>query len=47
MKNEQKANDSWVLVEILSFITSMERRRPRELSYEELEALYERVVKER
>ncbi|AHI54942.1 BH0509 family protein [Listeria ivanovii] len=47
MKNEQKANDSWVLVEILSFITNVERKRLRELSYEELEALYERVVKER
>ncbi|CAM2363415.1 BH0509 family protein [Listeria seeligeri] len=46
MEKEQQTNDAWVLIEILSFITNVERKRLRELSYEDLEAFYERVVKE-
>ncbi|EAC5859687.1 TPA: BH0509 family protein [Listeria monocytogenes] len=46
MEIEQQADDTWVLVEIVSLVTNMERQRLRELSYTELEDLYERVVLE-
>ncbi|EAC7844446.1 BH0509 family protein [Listeria monocytogenes] len=46
MEIEQQADDTWVLVEIVSLMTNVERQRLRELSYTELEDLYERVVLE-
>ncbi|EAC9070669.1 BH0509 family protein [Listeria monocytogenes] len=46
MEIEQQADDTWVLVEIVSLVTNVERQRLRELSYTELENLYERVVLE-
>ncbi|AYY70456.1 BH0509 family protein [Listeria monocytogenes] len=46
MEIEQQADDTWVLVEIVSLVTNVERQRLRELSYTELEDLYERVVLE-
>ncbi|EHV5202375.1 BH0509 family protein [Listeria monocytogenes] len=46
MEIEQQADDTWVLVEIVSLVTNVERQRLRELSYTELEDLYERVVHE-
>ncbi|MBC1542889.1 BH0509 family protein [Listeria sp. FSL L7-0233] len=47
MEIEQQADDTWVLVEIVSLVTNVERQRLRELSYSELEDLYKRVVVER
>ncbi|MBC1548090.1 BH0509 family protein [Listeria sp. FSL L7-1435] len=47
MEIEQQADDTWVLVEIISLVTNVERQRLRELSYSELEDLYKRVVVER
>ncbi|ECH5524908.1 BH0509 family protein [Listeria monocytogenes] len=46
MEIEKQADDTWVLVEIVSLVTNVERHRLRELSYSELEDLYERVVVE-
>ncbi|ECJ9748234.1 BH0509 family protein [Listeria monocytogenes] len=46
MEIEQQADDTWVLVEIVRLVTNVERQRLRELSYTELEDLYERVVLE-
>ncbi|EAC6873170.1 BH0509 family protein [Listeria monocytogenes] len=46
MEIEQQADDTWVLVEIVSLVTNVERQRLRQLSYSELEDLYERVVVE-
>ncbi|EIU5788580.1 BH0509 family protein [Listeria monocytogenes] len=46
MEIEQQTDDTWVLVEIVSLVTNVERQRLRELSYTELEDLYERVVLE-
>ncbi|WP_267666540.1 BH0509 family protein [Listeria innocua] len=46
MEKEQQVDDTWVLVEIVSLVTNVERQRLRELSYADLEEYYERVVVE-
>ncbi|MBF2575061.1 BH0509 family protein [Listeria welshimeri] len=44
MEIEEQLDDTWVLVEIVSLVTNVERQRLRELSYAELEEFYERVI---
>ncbi|MBC1376238.1 BH0509 family protein [Listeria sp. FSL L7-1699] len=44
MEKGQQVDDTWVLVEIVSLITNVERQRLRELSYADLEEFYERVI---
>ncbi|MBC1250237.1 BH0509 family protein [Listeria welshimeri] len=44
MDIEEQLDDTWVLIEIVSLVTNVERQRLRELSYAELEEFYERVI---
>ncbi|MBC1368229.1 BH0509 family protein [Listeria welshimeri] len=44
MEIEEQLDDTWVLIEIVSLVTNLERQRLRELSYAELEEFYERVI---
>ncbi|MBC1460925.1 BH0509 family protein [Listeria welshimeri] len=44
MEIEEQLDDTWVLIEIVSLVTNVERQRLRELSYAELEDFYERVI---
>lgn len=44
MEKEEQLDDTWVLIEIVSLVTNVERQRLRELSYAELEEFYERVI---
>ncbi|CAK19778.1 BH0509 family protein [Listeria welshimeri] len=44
MEIEEQLDDTWVLIEIVSLVTNVERQRLRELSYAELEEFYERVI---
>ncbi|MBC1477128.1 BH0509 family protein [Listeria welshimeri] len=44
MEIEERLDDTWVLIEIVSLVTNVERQRLRELSYAELEEFYERVI---
>lgn len=44
MEIEEQLDDTWVLIEIISLVTNVERQRLRELSYAELEEFYERVI---
>ncbi|MBC6179331.1 BH0509 family protein [Listeria welshimeri] len=44
MEIEEQLDDTWVLIEIVSLVTNVERQRLRELSYAVLEEFYERVI---